>query len=123
MRFWMARARADRYNASMPAQRRLVQTLIALAALLSGCGQGDIFARLPDTASPEVAQAPYPTLLSASQHPGLRTPAPDPAAGAAVVAAMQVEAALLAAESARVSGPVFAVAPLRAEAAAVRAGR
>lgn len=107
----------------MPAQRRLVQTLIALSALLSGCGQGDIFARLPDTALEEVADAPYPTLLSAVQHPALKKPAPDPAEGAAVVSAMQVEAALLAAESARVSPPVFAVAPLRAEAAAARAGR
>lgn len=119
----MARRRAARYNASMPAQRRPVQTLIALATLLTGCGQGDIFARLPDTASVEVAKAPYPTLLSAVQHPALQKPAPDPAEGAAVVAALQVEAALLAAESARVSPPVLDAAPLRAEAAAARAGR
>lgn len=123
MRFVVARPRADRYNATMPAQRRPVQTLIALAALLSGCGQGDIFARLPDTGSAAVADAPYPTLLSAVRHPALDRPAPDPATGEAVVAAMQVEAALLAAESARVSPPVVAVAPLRAEAAAARAGR
>ncbi len=119
----MAPERADRYNRSMPAQRLPVQILIALAALLTGCGQGDIFARLPDTRSEAVSNAPYPTLLSAVQHPALREPAPDPAEGAAIVAAMQVEAALLAADSARVSPPVLEAAPLRAEAAAARAGR
>lgn len=123
MRFWMARARADRYTCIMPAQRRLVQILIVVATPLAGCGQGDIFARLPQTASATTADAPYPTLLSAVEHPALSRPAPDPEEGAGIVAAMQVEAALLAADSARVSPPVFASAPLRAEAAAVRAGR
>lgn len=107
----------------MPAPRRPVQTLIALSVLLAGCGQGDIFARLPENASTGVADAPFPTLLSAVEHPALRAPAPDPAEGAAIVAALQAEATASAAQSAAVAAPVFAVAPLRAEAAAARAGR
>lgn len=99
----------------------LVAVLLALA--LAGCdAQREISAyRLRE--SPEAANAPWPRLVDGPTHVNPPGPGPDTAAGEALAAELIEIARGQAAEAERLSGPVLAIAPLRAEGAAVRAGR
>ncbi|TVQ57484.1 MAG: hypothetical protein EA355_04270 [Rhodobacteraceae bacterium] len=94
-----------------------------LIAALAGCEARGVFVDYPDVESPSVAAAPWPRLVDAPDPAEARATAPDPAEGAAVAEALRIEAALAAAEAERLSAPVFEVGRLRADAAAVRAGR
>ena len=72
---------------------------------------------------PAAAEGPRPELIDTVRRVEAAGRPLDPATGAAVVAAMDVEAALAQAESARLAPRVVDVAPLRRDAAQARAGR
>jgi hypothetical protein len=119
----MARRGAGGYEALMPAARAHIHASLTLFALLGGCGQGDLFARFPDSESAAVTASPYPALAEGPALLAAAGPAPDPAAGAAVVDGLTADAAVAQAETERLSGPVFDVDALRRDAEAVRQGR
>lgn len=70
-----------------------------------------------------LAAGPRPELIDTVRRIEASGPPLDPAAGAAVVESMDVEAALAQADSARVAAPVVQAEPLRRAAAEARAGR
>jgi hypothetical protein len=102
--------------------------MTSLAALLvagiSGCGEARrAIAAYPVVESPDVAEAPYPSLLDMPSPQEAAASAPDPLEGAVAAADLQGRAADQRAEAARVGAPVLDVQPLRDDADAVRRGR
>lgn len=81
-----------------------------------------MFAPVARVESPGVASAPYPQLSEVAQFARGMRPPPDAGDGAAILRDMELQAVLAQAESERLSGPVFAVEPLRRDADAVRRG-
>ena len=95
-----------------------------LAGGLSGCGEARrAITAYPVVESPEVAEAPYPSLLDMPSPQEAAASAPDPLEGAVVAAELQGRAAEQRAEAERVAAPVFEVEALRDELDAVRRGR
>jgi hypothetical protein len=121
----MARLAACGYSAIMPARSTPFQAPFAallLCALGAGCGSPAVFQPFAEAEGSGVAQAPYPDLAEVHAYASGMRPAPDAGDGAAIARDMALQAALAQAESERVSGPVFAVEPLRRDADAVRRG-
>ena len=119
----MARRDAGGYEALMPAARRHIHASLTLLALLSGCGQGDLFARFPDRESAGVEAAVYPALYEGPALLAATGPAPDPASGRAIVDSLSADAALAQADAERLGAPVFDADALRRDADVVRRGR
>jgi hypothetical protein len=91
---------------------------------LGGCGEARrTIAEYPVAESPAAAAAPYPALVDMPTPRAAREAAPDHAVGAAVAGDLRRDAAVQAAESERLSAPVFDVAPLREAGAEARRGR
>jgi hypothetical protein len=108
----------------MPRRHVRIKVSIGLLALLAaGCGQGDLFARLPDDESAEVAATPYPRLVDGIVSLKAAGPGPDRAQGAAIVENLSTEAALAQAEAQRLGVAVMDAETLDRDAEAVRRGR
>ncbi|MFN3614188.1 MAG: hypothetical protein ACK4WC_06480 [Rubrimonas sp.] len=109
----------------MPARRirfKAPLTALLLCAVGAGCGGPQVFQPFAETEGSGVAGAPYPDLAEVHAYARGMRPPPDAGDGAAIARDLALQAALAQAESERVSGPVFAVEPLRRDADAVRRG-
>jgi hypothetical protein len=103
---------------------RLVAALAVVTMLLTpGCAARRELAGYQVPESPRLDAAPWPRLADGPTHGRPPGPGPDTATGAIVAAELTASAREQAAEARRLAQPVLDVAPLRAEAEAVRAGR